>query len=245
MPPRLFIKELKMDNEYKNVFCKAKSAYGTGAYDDATIEFLFPQLAKSEDDKVYDELVHVVNTHCMDEDRECLLEYLKKWKEIQRFKSPSAQPQPEWSEEDEKMLDSALWHIKNSCGNGGKTSGEYEVYHWLKNIPNRFSIQPIVEWSEEDEKNLKCTISFLQTWYPINEQYGAPRKALNKCLSWLEHRFKFLRPQKKEDLPKWKPSKEQMKALESCFCEFGEGYPDEDGLRSLYNDLKKLMEDEK
>lgn len=195
MPPRLFIKELKMDNEYKNVFCKAKSAYGTGAYDDATIEFLFPQLAKSEDDKVYDELVHVVNTHCMDEERECLLEYLNKWKEIQRFKSPSAQLQP--------------------------------------------------EWSEEDDKNLKCTISFLQTWYPINEQYGAPRKALNKCLSWLEHRFKFLRPQKKEDLPKWKPSKEQMKALESCFCEFGEGYPDEDGLRSLYNDLKKLMEDEK
>ena len=40
--------------------------------------------------------------------------------------------------------------------------------------------------------------------------------------------------------PSWKPSKEQMKALESCFCEFGEGYPDEDGLRSLYNDLKKL-----
>ena len=39
----------------------------------------------------------------------------------------------------------------------------------------------------------------------------------------------------------WKPGEEQMKALESCFCEFGEGCPDENGLRSLYNDLKKLI----
>ena len=75
-----------MDNEYRNAFRRAKSAYGTGAYDDATIEFLFPQLAKSEDDRAYDELVHVVNTHCMDEDRECLLEYLNKWKEIRGWK---------------------------------------------------------------------------------------------------------------------------------------------------------------
>ena len=80
-----------MDKEYENVFSKAKAAYGTGAYDDATIEFLFPQLTKSEDDKAYDELVHVVNTHCMDEDRECLLKYLKQWKEIRGWKPTSEQ----------------------------------------------------------------------------------------------------------------------------------------------------------
>ena len=184
-----------MDNKYENAFRKAKSAYGTGAYDDATLEFIFPQLAKSEDDKAYDELVHVVNTHCMDEDRECLLEYLSKWKEIQRFKSPSAQPQP--------------------------------------------------EWSEEDDKNLKCTISFLQTWYPINDQYGVPRKALNKCLSWLEHRFKFLRPQKNEDLPKWKPSKEQIEALECAERWYSDNMGCNAFLYQLLCDLKKLIEGEK
>ena len=28
----------------------AKAAYGTGAYDDATLEFLFPELKESEDE---------------------------------------------------------------------------------------------------------------------------------------------------------------------------------------------------
>ena len=44
------------------------------------------------------------------------------------------QPKQEWSEEDEKMWKSALWHVKNSCGNGGKNSGEFEVYNWLKSL---------------------------------------------------------------------------------------------------------------
>lgn len=46
-------------------------------------------------------------------------------------------PKPEWSEEDEKMFNSALWHIKNSCSNGGKNSGEFEVYNWLKSVRTR------------------------------------------------------------------------------------------------------------
>ena len=47
----------------------------------------------------------------------------------------------EWSEEDERMYNSALWHIKNSCSNGGKNSGEHEVYHWLKAIKVRVQRQ--------------------------------------------------------------------------------------------------------
>ena len=56
---------------------------------------------------------------------------------------------PSWSEEDEKLYSSALWHIKNSCGNGGKDSGEFEVYNWLKSIKSR--IMPQQEWSDKDE----------------------------------------------------------------------------------------------
>ena len=35
-----------------NAFEMARAAYGTGAYDDATLEFLFPQLKESEDEKI-------------------------------------------------------------------------------------------------------------------------------------------------------------------------------------------------
>lgn len=41
---------------------------------------------------------------------------------------------PAWSEDDERYYNSALWHIKNSCSNGRITSGEGEVYHWLKSL---------------------------------------------------------------------------------------------------------------
>ena len=35
-----------------NAFERARAAYGTGAYDDATLEFLFPQLKESEDERI-------------------------------------------------------------------------------------------------------------------------------------------------------------------------------------------------
>lgn len=44
---------------------------------------------------------------------------------------------PAWSEDDERYYNSALWHIKNSCSNGRITSGEGEVYHWLKSLKQR------------------------------------------------------------------------------------------------------------
>ena len=69
-----------MDKEYENAFSKAKAAYGTGAYDDATIEFLFPQLTKSEDDKANDKLVDLVNRHCSGKEKDRLLFFLEKWK---------------------------------------------------------------------------------------------------------------------------------------------------------------------
>ena len=66
---------------------------------------------------------------CVQLDRDRCVDWLKSIK-------GKVQPKQEWSEEDEKMWKSALWHVKNSCGNGGKNSGEFEVYNWLKSIKN-------------------------------------------------------------------------------------------------------------
>lgn len=35
-----------------NAFERARAAYGTGAYDDATLEFLFPQLKESRNEQI-------------------------------------------------------------------------------------------------------------------------------------------------------------------------------------------------
>ena len=67
-------------------------------------------------------------------------------------------PEPElveWSDEDERMWNSALWHIKNSCGNGGKNSGEFEVYNWLKSLRSRIAWKP----SEEQMEALEGILS--------------------------------------------------------------------------------------
>lgn len=62
-----------------------------------------------------------------------------------------------WSEEDEKLLNSALWHVKNSCGNGGKNSGEFEVYNLLKSLKDR--VQPQWNPSEEQMQTLHAQLN--------------------------------------------------------------------------------------
>lgn len=37
------------ERKYKEALNKAKAAYGTGAYDDQTLEAIFPELSESED----------------------------------------------------------------------------------------------------------------------------------------------------------------------------------------------------
>ena len=41
-----------------NAFEKARAAYGTGAYDDATLEFIFPELKESEDERIRKEMLN-------------------------------------------------------------------------------------------------------------------------------------------------------------------------------------------
>lgn len=85
------------------------------------------------------------------------------------------------------------------------------------------SIKCNFAWSEEDENYLNTTIAYLKD---ANEF----KKTAEKCITWL----KSLRPQNH-----WKPSDEQMKALDSVIDEY-DGYPEFDSLVSLKNDLRKL-----
>lgn len=92
----------------------------------------------------------------------------------------------EWSEEDEKLYQSALWHIKNSCGNQGKTSGEYEVYHFVKSLKDRIQPQPKQEWSKEDEKTRSSIIDFIR--YELNHHayIGTAGVDSARQIEWLE-----------------------------------------------------------
>lgn len=273
--------------EYKELFNRAKAAYGTGAYDDATLEFLFPDLKVSEDERIRKFLIDYftsykignvatkLNGYRIDD----ILAYLEKQKE---------QEPAEWSEEDENMIRSILDNLRRYQLSMPNFQVELQM-RWLKNLPGRFNLEPKQEWSEDDEKKINFLSRLIEFQVKDDEYCFGDGRLISKKEAI--EMLKSFRPQPKQEWseedskryisigttletsvvlskedydanmawlrklvnakkysgsrPSWKPTKEQMEALESCFCEFGEGCPDEDGLRSLYNDLKKLIYENK
>ena len=132
----------------------------------------------------------------------------------------------EWSEEDEEHLnriDRALVILETESPNIN-ISDERD---WLKSLRP----QPKQEWSEEDKE----MISSIEQW--LHEEKP---EYVEKELAWLES----LRPPQycencrlKRSVEGWKPSKEQMKALNGVI---GGGSFLVDHLITLYHDLKKL-----
>lgn len=98
--------------------------------------------------------------------------------------------------------------------------------------------QESAEWSEEDEIIANLIIRELEQNKKDAPEYS---RHFTRLLNWFIYRFKSLRSQ-----PHWKPSKEQMKALEYFIRSWGESgtmSPQNPALcaaKSLLNDLKKL-----
>lgn len=75
--------------DYEKALERARAAYGTGAYDDATLEFLFPQLKESEDEKIRKALIDTASLFLFWETygltKEQVIAYLEKKKEKVAF----------------------------------------------------------------------------------------------------------------------------------------------------------------
>lgn len=124
----------------------------------------------------------------------------------------------EWSEEDERTLESFLGWLQGSMG-------EKTYSSWLKSLPERFSLKPKQEWSEEDNNALVLFHELISFGYTENFFDAQTAEDMRR---WLNERLKSTRPQ-----PHWKPSKVQMKALNEVA---------NDGvLLDLFNDLLKLL----
>lgn len=54
------MKIMDYEKKYKDALSHAKQAYGTGAYDDSTLEAIFPELAENEDERIRKELISQV-----------------------------------------------------------------------------------------------------------------------------------------------------------------------------------------
>ena len=167
------------------------------------------------------------------EQRELLFQKMKEagyeW-DAENKKLKKIERKPAWNEEDESMYVRTLG-VLGKCYIGELPIEVEEELKWLKSIKDRVLPQPKQEWSEEDENIKESIITGLEML-----KDGASDKSLialyNKKIEWL----KSIRPQSQ-----WKPSEEQMEALYEETQKSNR--IKDDRIVSLYNDLKKLMEE--
>lgn len=143
----------------------------------------------------------------------------------------------EWGEEDNIGWDEAFACVtktERAAKDEEELQNAVTAEKWLKEIKFKYCVhpKPKQEWSEEDEEMLNSCISSIEeskeNRYAYKETDGDT--SYDHEIDWL----KSLRPQ-----PHWKPSEEQMWALDVALENFY-NQNDRAALESLYNDLKKL-----
>lgn len=180
---------------YDEALSRAKASYGTGAYDDATTEFIFPELSESEDERIRKILIDAFekkNNSFIDELVDCrltkadILEWLEKQKEqkpnviIPKFRiGDTICLKGSMAEYTIESIDAEYYHGK---GWGLPISAEnnYEL------------VEQKTVWSEEDENFIKELCNLLASIAKNNYVgcYYAPD---------LVSKLRSLRPQSKQE----------------------------------------------
>ena len=143
--------------DYKEKLRLAKEALESGSYDRETIEYIFPELAESKDERIRKELIAMV-----EEDwpgRTDVIDWLKSLKGREQ-----PQPKQEWSEEDELHqlhAISLIEDIKDWANKDGMHSlcieRCIESIDWLK------SLRPWSHWKPSDEQ-MEVLLSEVTAW---------------------------------------------------------------------------------
>jgi hypothetical protein len=151
---------------------------------------------------------------------------------------------PAWSEEDEKnssYIVAALDAYNSFRRDRGNLSAQEELnsaVEWIHTRLKSIKPQPKQEWSEEDENNILFLTSIIEECFKDKEKITLCGDTV--CANFTKedviNRLKSLK-----DRHTWKPSDEQMKALEEATNKQWD--VDGDALWHLYQDLKKLRKE--
>jgi len=177
-----------------------------------------------EDETVLNNLIYALANDRIGNNRD---EYVK-W-----LKSLRPQPKQEWSKKEKEYIANILFVLRKQIEDNPETVGsevDEECIDWLKSLHP----QQKPKWSEKDDSMLNSILEvfYTQVFCCDNENY--------RQVDWL----KSLRQQ-----PHWKPSDEQMDALQYVYRNLNPPLSDKLGWNSLktlelmYQDLKKLREE--
>ena len=196
---------------------------------------LIPELSESEDERIRKELIEFiewsVDRHFMRED----FHQAKRPSEWIAYLEKQKEPNPaEWSEEDEKIRNLAIEWAETMYGqfrfvDMGSTDFR-KIVAWLKSLRP----QPKPEWSEEDKEKLKAICTYLRDYSRLAKL--GEKLRFNEYCDFLES----LRPQSH-----WKPSDEQIQALEYVVSSIPPNYLNEQEymmtlIGQVIQQLKKL-----
>ena len=213
------------EKEYNHAFEIAKGYWG-GVTDfiRGILESMFPQLAESEDERMRRELLEYAKGQVRSYNNMVSGDYDSRdkedkkmhewWKKIVTYLEKQKEQKPE-------LCDMGRWD-EESYNNG--------IHHVLQNLEAYgLTKQKPAEWSEEDEKMLTGIIERGSSQPP----FGEPALR-DEQMEWLMNRLKSLRPQ-----PHWKPSKEQMGALNYAY---GELFKRQDVGHNILGPLQNLID---
>ena len=215
---------METEKKYTDLVAKLKEWHDglqDGAPAKETLEFILPDLKESEDERTRKEIIGFIQSQIEDGNSAGWDRWIA-WLEEQKEQKPA-----EWSE---------IEDIADHLDNLGNTA--------MADTLRRFRPQK-QEWSEEDEKMRNLIVAIFEVNHPngffkANEIGTSDMRGVHteEIISWL----KSLRPQ-----PHWKPSEEQLRAL-NHFLDFHRpqyvasthGWSAYEGLKSLYDHLLKL-----
>ena len=256
-----------MDNEkkYKEALERAKQFSEKPYLEDSKgiVEYIFPELQESEDERIRKSLIDMLKN-----DEKCYLKeiaWLKKQGEHAKFRDSiqvgdkvtrnqdgvlvNLSQLNRVAKKDEKQGDDKV-EPKFKVGDVIRLKGsaaEYTIkkitdttYYtngWscgIERCEEDYELveQKPAEWSEEDENHAKSILSTIECCKAQFPNAQAVVEAYNADIEW----FKNLK-----ERCNWKPSEEQLHTLEKATHIVGSKY--KSCLKSLYQDLQKLMEE--
>lgn len=216
---------------YDEALIKIRPLYERAKKEDcpiwSTYEYIFPELAESEDERIKNLLFCIVRDN--KEVKKVLegngiavnnvLTYLEKQKPA------------EWSEEDE-MIATSIVNVLKRFEHRGATDMKID---WLQNKLKSLRPQPRQEWSEEDELHRRSIINTIEMCMQDNDNAESVLGYYETDIAWLKSLHN--RPKSSDT---WKPSEEQMEVLKEAL-ETYKGFEEYDVMIRLYEQLKSIQ----
>ena len=161
-----------------NAFERARAAYGTGAYDDATLEFLFPQLKESRDEQIRKAIIKSLDMPFPEDNLPGT---------DVAYKEAVA-----WLEKQKELFESGkglYYYDGEKTTYCGYPATEENPYDFAMSQQEKQKEQKPAEWSEEDEHYFQNLIM------AVDSTFGD-----GNTKNWLQNRLKSLRTQPKQEL---------------------------------------------